>query len=81
MSLPLSDEEEDWYILMSGFSDEMDRPGMSKDSGSGGMEELGRPGESEDRKGSGLEMPVRRVRVVEGVFEIIQTIVCWDVTF
>ena len=76
MSLPLSDEEEDRDILMSGFSDEMDRPGMSKDLGSGGTEESGRPGESEDREGSGLEMPVRRVGVVEGVFEGIETTVC-----
>ena len=68
MSLPSSDEEEDWEFLMSGFLEEMGRPGMSKDSGSGGTEELGRPGESEDQEGSGLEMPVRRVGIVEGVF-------------
>ena len=43
MSLPLNDEEEDWEMLMSGISDEMDRPGMSKDSGSGGTEKSGRP--------------------------------------
>ena len=76
MSLPLSDEEEVCDILMSGISDEMDRPGMSKDSGSGGTEESGRPGESEDREGSGLEMPLRRVGVVEDVLEGIETTVC-----
>ena len=31
-------------MLLSGISDEMDRPGMSKDLGSGGTEESGRPG-------------------------------------
>ena len=65
----MSDEEEDWEIWMSGISDEMDRPGMSKGSGSGGTEESGQPGESEDREGSGLEMPVRRVGFAEGVLE------------
>ena len=67
-SLPLGDAEEDWETLGSGVSEEMDRPGMSKDLGSGGTEESGRPGESKEREGSGLEMPVRRVCVVEGVF-------------
>ena len=75
-SLPCSDDEEDWEISISGFSDEIDRPGMLKDSGSGGTEQSRQPGESEDREGSGLEMPVRRVWVVEGVFEGIETTVC-----
>ena len=61
---------------MSGFFDEMDRPGMSKDSGLVGTEESGRPGESKGREGSGLEMPVRRVGFVEGVFEDVGTTVC-----
>ena len=68
----MSDEEEDWETRGSGVSDEMDRPGMSKDLGSGGTEESGRPGESEDREGSGLEMPVRRVGVVENVLRVFQ---------
>ena len=60
MSLPLSDEEEDSDILMSGFSDEVGRQGMSEDSGSGGTEEPWRPGESRAGKILGLDMPVRR---------------------
>ena len=61
---------------MSGFSDEVGRQGMSEDSGSGGTEEPGRPGESRAGKLLGLEMPVRRVGVVEGVFEDLKTTVC-----
>ena len=43
MSLPLSDEEEDWEMWMSGFSDEVGRQGTSEDSGSGVTEEPRRP--------------------------------------
>ena len=41
MSLPLSNAEEDWDILMSGCSDELGRQGMSEDSGSRGTEKPG----------------------------------------
>ena len=57
---------EDWETWGSGFSEKIDRPGMSKDLGSGGTEESGRPRQSKDREGSGLEMPVHRVGV-EGI--------------
>ena len=45
-------------MLMSGFSDEVGRQGMSEDSGLGGTEEPGRPGGSRARKILGLEMLV-----------------------
>ena len=76
MSLPLSDEEEDWEIWMSGFSDEVGRQEMSEDSGSGGTEKAGRPGELMAGKILSLEMPVHRVGVFEGVFEDLKATVC-----
>ena len=73
-----SDEEEDWETLGFGVSEEMGRPGGSKDLGSGGTEESGRPGESKDRRGSGLEgstreMPVRKSGSgYEGFLRVVQ---------
>ena len=73
-SLSLGDEEDDWETWGSGVRKDMDRPGMKKDWGSGGTDESGRTGESKDREGSGLEIPVRRVGVVEVIFDVVSTV-------
>ena len=70
-SQPLSDEEEDWEIWMSGNYDEGGRQGMSKDSGSGDMEDRRRSG-----SGPGREMPERRAVVVDGYYDDVKTTVC-----
>ena len=62
MSRPLTDEEEDWEIL------------MKEELGTVGTEESGRPGES--RAGDILGLPVCNAGVVDGAYDDLKTTMC-----
>ena len=75
---PMSDEEEDWEIWMSGNYDEGGRQGMSKDSEEGNMEDRRRSGSG---SWSGREMLERSSGVVDGLYEDAKkNCVCFEIT-